>query len=280
MWLDADDILLPSDLENLILLKKDLSADVVMMKYNVGFDEYNNPTFSYYRERILKNHFGFSWGGAIHEAISPAGTIIYSDIAITHRKLKPGDQARNLKIFEKMISSGKTLSPREKFYFSRELYYHKRYDEAIRVLNEFLEQGCGFVENEIEACRTLYLCYHALGKENEGLFSLFRSFLYDAPRAEICCDIGNYFQTHDRLLQAIYWYERAMACKPNEKSGGFTLLDCYDFIPLIELCVCYDRLGNQKLSMEYNERAGKIKPQNKAYLYNKQYFEEKLKPSH
>lgn len=63
MWLDADDIISDSDQEGLINLKKTLSKDtsVVMMKYNTEFDQNNKPTFTYYRERLLRRKDNFYW---------------------------------------------------------------------------------------------------------------------------------------------------------------------------------------------------------------------------
>lgn len=48
LWLDADDVLLPSDRQKLLALKAELdgTADVVMLPYHTGFDEQGRPTFS------------------------------------------------------------------------------------------------------------------------------------------------------------------------------------------------------------------------------------------
>ena len=45
------------------------------------FDETGRVTFSYYRERLIKNRAGMSWVGAVHEAITPVGTVLYGDFA-------------------------------------------------------------------------------------------------------------------------------------------------------------------------------------------------------
>lgn len=57
LWLDADDVLLPPDREKFARLKAGLDplTDIVMLPYHVGFDERGNVSFSYYRERIIKN---------------------------------------------------------------------------------------------------------------------------------------------------------------------------------------------------------------------------------
>ena len=48
MWLDADDVILQEDQEQLVELKQRLQPEVsiVMMKYHTAFDDKGNPTFS------------------------------------------------------------------------------------------------------------------------------------------------------------------------------------------------------------------------------------------
>ena len=274
MWLDADDIILDKDKEKIKELKMnmDKSIDMVMMKYNTSFDSDGNVTFSYYRERIFKRSKKFRWIGEIHEVIPLEGNIIYSDAAISHKKLKNNDPKRNLRIFENMIANGKELDPRQQFYYARELYYNKRYEDAINTFNNFLDSGKGWVENCINACQDLSYCYYAISESKKALNACFRSFEFDEPRAEICCDIGKYFLDREQYNQAIFWYELALTRKINETSGGFILLDCYNFTPYIQLCLCYFRIGDIKKSKEYNEKAAFIKPNDPAVVYNNKFF--------
>ncbi len=279
MWLDADDVISEENREKLLFLKQNLSTDVdmVMMKYDVAFDEHNNPTLSYYRERIFKTSRRFQWIGEIHEVIPPSGNLIYEEISIFHKKTRPTESGRNLRIFRKMIADNKQLDPRQKFYYARELYYNKYYDDAIAQFKAFLDEGKGWVENNISACKDLATCYYILKDENAALEALLRSFTFDEPRAEICCDIGKHFMDRAKYNQAIFWYQIAANRTRNAHGGGFFLPDCYGFIPNIQICVCYDKLGDFERAMEYNEKAGSFKPNDKGYLYNKQYFEGILK---
>ena len=278
MWLDADDILEQPERKKFLQLKQSLSpdTDMVMMKYNTSFDEAGNPVFSYYRERWIRNVSEYRWTGDVHEVITPAGNILYSDIAVSHRKEGPGDPDRNLRIYQKMIAEGKTLDPRQLYYYGRELYYHQKYEEAVLVFEQFLDLPEGWVENKIEACTVCADCYDRLAKGNAALMVLLRSLSFDTPRAELCCDIGNHFLKRGNYQNAIYWYETALTRERNDRTGGFVLPDCYDYIPLLQLCVCHDKLGNTEKAKEYNEKASLCKPCSKACLYNKQYFEKKL----
>ena len=49
--------------------------------------------------------------------------------------------------------------------------------------------------------------------------------------------------------------------------------DCYGYLPCIQLCVCYYRMGDVERSREYNRRAGQYKPQDPAFLYNQRFFQ-------
>lgn len=102
-----------------------------------------------------------------------------------------------------------------------------------------------------------------------------RSLEYDTPRAELCCEIGRYFLEKQAYRQAIFWYKLAAGMERNDQSGAFVMPDCYDYIPYLQLCVCYDRLGDPKQAEAYNEKAGRCKPQSPAYLYNKAYFDQR-----
>lgn len=281
MWLDADDIIDRDNQKKLLELKSslDLSTDIVMMKYNVAFDDDDNPTFSYYRERLMKRSRHFKWEGAIHEVITPSGNIKYSDIAIMHKKLEVNDPDRNLRIFQKLIKGGKTLDTRQKYYYARELYFHEKYADAIKVFDEFFEADDKWIENSINACLDISRCYMMLGNVNEALNSLFKSFLYDSPRAEICCEIGYIKMAEQKYREAIFWYELAAEKKCSIQNGGFSSVDCYGYIPYMQLCVCYDKLGNYQKASECNDKAGEIKPNDKNYLANKEYFQQRIEKS-
>lgn len=275
MWLDADDIVTESELKKMKELKSELDpdTDVVMMKYLTGFDRDGRPAFSYYRERWLRNGKGFIWKGRVHEAVVPSGKVIYSDIAVEHRKNGIGDPDRNLRIYESMLERGELCEPRQLFYYGRELYAHGRYEEAVSVFDRFLAEKDAWRENLIDACLQRSLCCKSLGEQQMRLDSLFCSFRYDVPRAEICCEIGACFMERNDHETAAYWYERALAAPDCTKYGGFDYGDCRGYIPLMQLCVCYDRIGDHSRAWQYHLRAALIRPKSKEVIENQKYFE-------
>ena len=275
LWLDADDVILPKDVKLLKSLKNDIdkNTDIVMMKYNMGTnDDDNTPSLSYYRERLIKNFKNYKWIGRIHEVITPTGNVIYSDIAITHKKIHISDPLRNLRIFEKMIEENEKLDTRQKFYYAREIYYSGNFTKAIEKFNDFLNEDDKWVENTISALLDLSICYNKIDDKQNEISTLFKSFEYDIPRSQTCCYIGNYFLRNNNINQAIYWYKLASTLTSNLESGGFYETDYFNFIPYIQLCVCYYKLGDIKNSIKYNDMAGKFKPNDSSYLTNKEFF--------
>lgn len=276
LWLDADDVLMPEDLSKLLALKKTLDpmTDIVMMPYHISFDAAGRPVFSYERERLIKNHRGYRFEGAVHEAIVPTGNIAHESAAVTHQKTRPGDPDRNLRIFEKQIREGKTLEPRHQYYYARELYYHNRFEEAAKTFEDFLDSGLGWVENNLNACQDLANCCYALGERQRAVMALLRSFTFAPPRAELCCDLARHLMEDRNLKAAIYWYNQALSCNKEDVQGGFVRDDCYGYIPYMQLCVCYDRLGDHETASEYNEKAASIKPEDDSVLHNREYFKQ------
>ena len=277
LWLDADDVIEEKDRQQFLKLKNTLSnnIDVVMLLYHVAFDQNDNAIHSYYRERLLKRKTDLKWLGAVHEAIPPKGNVAYSNIAISHRKLRPSDSDRNIRIFEKLLSEGHKLEPRQQFYYARELYYHKKYEEAISLFEQFLYEQKGWIENNISACIDLANCYKKINQQQKALLSLYHSFLYDIPRGEVCCEIGELFLQRQQYKTAIFWFETASNQKPDISSGGFFTTNCYNYIPYLQLCVCYDKLGDYKTAAMYNQKAKQCKPNDAAVLQNEKYFNSK-----
>ena len=274
MWLDADDVLPPRELEKLLALKQTLdpSIDLVTARYLTGFSEGQTAALSYERERLMRTDRHFLWQGRVHEAISPAGNVFHSDLVIEHRKIRPGDPDRNLRIYESMLACGEMLSPRHLFYYGRELFDHRRYEEAQRVLESFLHKEDGWSEDKINTCLLLSQCACHLGQPDQAFSFLGESFHFGTPRPEIFCALGQLLLEENAYEAAIYWFLAALSA-PEVAQSGFSFPDCREFFPCMQLCVCFDRLGDHKKAYAYHLRAQGQKPNDPAVKYNQKYFE-------
>lgn len=274
MWLDADDILTDDTVKAINAWKEsEDDIDVVMCPYVASFDENYKPVFQYLRERIVKNTTALRWHDRVHEVIIPSGKIVNNEeIKIFHGKTKKEKSDRNLLIYRQILKEEGMLSPRGMFYFARELYFNNFIDEAIHEFSRFLADGKGWSENNIEACLNLAKCYQIKKKYTNALTALYGSFMYDTPRSEVLYEIGNVYLAIENYNSAIYWFKQALDFKPSLSNGGFVNMDTCTILPAINLCLCYDKIGNLQEAYHYHEIAKAFNPFDKSVLFNEEYF--------
>ena len=272
-WLDADDVITEDNLKKLLKLKNNIdpSTDVYMLKYEVAFDKLNNPTFSYYRERIFKNDNSFFFVGAVHEAVAIHGKVERLDISIKHIKLKPTTPGRNLKIYEK-LKKIKPFNERENYYYGRELYYNKKYSQAISALNKVINKKDAWTENVLGALEIKADCLIALNKPDKAFNVLCQSFRFSPARANFLCKIGDIFFVQKKYSLAAFWYENALNCKKDYSTGAFIVDDYYGYYPALQLCVVNYNQKQFKKAKEFNELALAFKPNDEIATANKSIF--------
>ncbi len=275
MWLDADDIVPAATAKNIAKLMRvaDGRVDAIMLPYVLGTDAKGKPTFSYFRERIMKNDRKMLWRGRVHEAVAVRGNIVRMPYAVMHAKPQGRSAGtRNLDIYRKMIAVGEKLEPRELYYYARELYYNGFAKDAAKAFSDFIELPDGFSVNKADACLMLARCRRKFGDTAGALASAFRAFVYALPTGEACCEIASIFFAAQDYRSAAYWYERAARSKPDISTGAFVDAAFYGIIPLIWLSVCYDRLGDLKKAYRCHCRARRAAPDHPSVIANEKYF--------
>jgi glycosyltransferase involved in cell wall biosynthesis len=274
MWLDADDVVPEQSLKAIKELKMtgDTGTDIFTMRYITHFDAFGKPVLTSTRERLIKREKGYKWLDPVHECIPLVGNIKYTEIEIHHLKLKGNDNPnRNIEIYDALESSGAAMTPRQIYYYARELKDHAQWAKSAYYFEKFLDTGLGWVEDNIGSCFSLAVCYNTLGETHKVLPVLFKSFNYDAPRPDICSEVGYHYKRLKNYATAFKWFSLA-ANLPGDGSAGFILKDYYGFIPNIEACVCLSEMGNYAAAYEYNERAAAFKPESPAITNNREYL--------
>ena len=272
MWMDADDVLPPSQAAALLALKQTLApeTDVVTMKYHLAWDAQGRVSFLSTRERLLRRAAGHRWAGRVHECIAMAGAVVHAPLYLEHRSVHSKSE-RNLNIYEAQRAEGFPFSAREMYYYARELADHGRYEAAAEQFEAFLAGGEGWFEDNIGACLALDDCYRQLADGQRRRLALGRSFCYAPPRAQICCALGYEAKERSDWESAAFWFEAALLA-PAQESFGFDAQDMAGYVPHLELCVCYDRLGRRERAAAHNEAAAGIKPDSTAVAQNRIYF--------
>lgn len=282
MWMDADDVLPEEEKQKFLCLKENLDkeVDMVMMPYAVGFTDSGTLSCCYYRERLMKNNGGYYWKGRVHEAIVPHGKVLYSSVTFEHRKLKKTDSQRNLKIYEKMIAErrGEALelkdifTPREMYYYARELMEHGKYKKAQEVFEGFLKRTGGSLTNRKDACRMRGFCLGMSGKKEEQLQAYLEGLKLGSPNPQLCCDIGSCFVERQQWKDAVFWYRCALEADHHMEEGEFVCRAYKGYIPCLQLCVCSYWMGDIQEAKKWNNKAGEYEPSGREYLENLRFF--------
>ncbi len=119
-----------------------------------------------------------------------------------------------------------------------------------------------------------------MGEDQKVLPALFKSFAYDAPRAETCCQIGYHFEEKENWRLAAFWFELALGLEKPLRPLGFTQHDAWGYTPAVECAVCHDKLNDLDKAERFNERAALFKPDSPAVAHNRRYFAQKRRLAH
>lgn len=277
LWLDADNHLLEKDRQLFIKLKKSLGLDVdsVTMNDYLTFDTSGNVATSQRRHRIVRRDRGFQWIGAVHEYLAVSGNIQNSDVVITHHNRKM-DTERNLQIYLKKEQAGEPFLPRDLYYFANELRDHKQYRKAILYYEKFLNGKQGWMEDNIQACMRIGDCFERLGQKDKQIASMSRSLAYDRPRPEFCCTLGGYFLENNHYENAIFWFTAAVNQERDKNTLALVTHFHSTWLPHLQLCICYDRLGQFDQAIAHNEKALSYYPNHPSMLFNRTYYQTKF----
>lgn len=283
MWVDADDILEEDTINWIIDAKKrDFDGyEGITMNYVTSVDNNNKPTFYYVRTRIVKRLSNPKWSGEIHETLSFTGktkNVSLEDARFIHKPLKKNDPKRNYNIFKKMEKKHKgNLSTRDWFYYARESEWHDTKENAIKRYKKALSDNNMWKIDRLNAYISLSKIYEKTNKRLSYEYAYMAVPLLPIPRCDVCCRLGDLYLADKNYKMAKMWYDLALDNITTGIDNTFCDIKYATSYPRIQLCVAEYWLGNVDKAIEYNEEYGKLVPNSKSYLYNKNFFETKEK---
>lgn len=264
-WLDADDVMEVKDQQSFLKLKATIPPEVdsVLMNYHIHFDNAGNPTFSTMRNRLVKRSCQFKWEGEVHECLNVHGLVAQSNTVIYHKKEK-SSAGRNLKIYQEKLKQENSFSSRDRFYYANELLANHYYQEAIIEYDIYLKDTSGWVEDRVAACIQKSICYYHLQQPVQQVSALCESFLFDIPRSEVCCRLGEVFlnQLADPD-KAIFWYTFSLNLPaPPTLRGLYNEPHTRTWLPHIQLAAAYERKNDLEKALHHTKIALEINPDN------------------
>ncbi|WPC42490.1 glycosyltransferase [Clostridium sp. JS66] len=150
------------------------------------------------------------------------------------------------------------------------------FKEAISYYKNLLISAVLSVNSKLKICHELADIYSNLGDTDDELAITFKTFEYDTPHAEFCCRLGYHFLNNNELQDAIFWYKLATQLEKPQHRYEILSEACWTWLPNIQLCICYYKLGDPLKAFKYNEAARNFLPNDKKILFNKTFLEKIL----
>ncbi|MBW6409250.1 glycosyltransferase family 2 protein [Clostridium weizhouense] len=277
LWLDGDDFIDDKNIKNIedLLCNFDKTYDYVSGEYILSRNSNGEVSYSLRRNRIVKRSMNFKWIGHVHEYLEVYGKGMIGEFAIEHGKVKEYTD-RNLQIFRDMEKKKLVFTPRDRLYYANELKDNAYYKEAVKNYKKFLGTKQGWIEDVKTAYSKIVDCYKLMDMKDKVPSIIFESFQVDIPRADLCCSLGEYYIEKSLIKQSAFWYRVALDCRHEKGNPAPDLKDYYTWIPSLQLCLCYFKMGNLNCSYFFNELAASFIPNSEKIEYNRKYFKDEF----
>ena len=102
------------------------------------------------------------------------------------------------------------------------------------------------------------------------------SIIYDVPRPEVSCRLGDLYKNKRNFKKAIIWYRLALEIVEDDHNG-FKQVAYSTWYPHLQLCVCYWEIGDHEQSIEHNNKAKIYRPNDSIVKNNEVFFKNYLK---
>ena len=188
-----------------------------------------------------------------------------SDIEVHHNK-QHGTSERNLAILEKIVQENSCS--RNIYYLGKKYLEFNRPDDAIKYLEIFVRRPDAFWEDVFQAHYRLASCYFSKLDETKFKENIFKALAIEERWAEPYNLLGLYYMSKTQWTKAIHWYETALVVqRPRELLSSYQP-EYYTWLPCLNLCVCYNAIGNMQKAYEYNRRVLEYRPNDSRALEN------------
>jgi glycosyltransferase involved in cell wall biosynthesis len=229
MWMDLDDVL--SDKEAFKHFRDHTmhGCQQWLVYYNYAFEN-GKPVCTFFRERIVKNNFGFKWKYFLHEGLvqtenRKTHVQLISTFTIDHQRTATdiaADKRRNIHIFERHAKESQKLEPRMEYYYGKELFDAGDFVKSAEILQNVCSNPHFGIElhDRVMAQQFLAMAYAQMGKFEHSLNVALNGLQLEPSRAEFFIVAGDALVNMGKPVDAINYYEAAKRSKGGDVNGA------------------------------------------------------------
>lgn len=238
LWLDADDVITPRNIEQLKELKDNIPAeyDAVQCTYNTRYER-GECVFHCGRDRLVRRSAGRQWRYVVHESIEGcvSKSLQRPDIVIEHRPLHTGHGQRNVHIAERAYAKG-DRSNHLLFHYAKDLMVMGRFGDALKIFEEYdFKQPVMWWHYWVMVW--MGNCCAELQQRAKAKEWFLRATCMYPSRAEAWCAIGRLHYNAGEWAFAIPYFSAALnLILPDDES--FVNSEDYSWAPREYLAIC------------------------------------------
>ena len=249
--------------------------------YSWNHDDSNNPMIQIWYEKIHSNSSEWYWAMPVHEALTHRTkktselNMVYLPESF-HLHHYP-DLTKSRGQYLHLMELGIRENPNDfmmQWYYGRELYYHKRYKDALKQLEyvRSIENPVGFHYQKSAAMVFLGHTYKKLNEFHKAEDAyIYATKLVKDVREPLLFLAHLYYET-------CKWYSciGAALCAldiPYKKGAWYEDRSNYRDKPYDYLSIAYWNIGNIERGRLYIEKALEYSPDNERYLNNLRFFD-------
>lgn len=153
-----------------------------------------------------------------------------------------------------------------------ELMEKEQVEETINQLEKYVEDENISTIDAMSAWGKLSDCYARLNDEHKALCAALKPLQYRQPSCNSCCRIGHFYFHKQDWATAIFWYKLAVEASLKEEIQWDNPTQTWE--PHLQLCVCYDKLGDYQKAYTHHKLAQNYMPEQPCILSNQTYFDQ------
>lgn len=251
---DADEVIDAENRSKFLALKQTLTPETEIVEFKYSNQLRFNTTYNFdteYRPKLFRRVRSFRWIGPVHETIDLKTHILESDIELIHKPEKLHAE-RDFSILRK-ASQNMPLDSNLHRMYGKELF-------IAGTDSDFLDAYAYFESTLHDESRSLddirvSQCVVARGarlkKDSTELFkAALKNVIGGQPSAEVCCELGAFFQETGDFEEAATWYYTAAFGAESECGIQYS-----GSIPLLLLSECCRELGMPEEAEKYRAQA-------------------------
>ncbi len=210
---DADEYLDQENQEKLLQLKSILLSEIEIVQMLYCTTGEYNTVYNFekeYRPKLYRRLRHFTWVDPIHETLRTDPIVYDSQIEIIHQP-ESNHAGRDLQALLQAGLKEDYFSQKLHHMYAMELYRSGKdsdFTKAVPVFEKTLSEDGRSMDEVKEAMCVLAKAYRIVG----NLPKFFGFALKDAVTtscAEICCELGIFYEESGDLEEAILWYQNA-----------------------------------------------------------------------